>query len=66
MKHLIPLLFLLFLGCLPEPAGSYRRVPEAVIITVESYGDISRVYIKNDGVECWIFYDGELIGKERY
>jgi hypothetical protein len=60
MKHLLPLLFL---ACQPEP----RTIePVPVIIAVEWYGDIERVYIRNDGVECLIFYDGELIRKERY
>jgi hypothetical protein len=31
-----------------------------------NYGDISKVYIKNDGIECWIYEGDELIGKERY
>jgi len=39
--------------------------PESVIIVV-NYGDISKVYIKNDGIECWIYEGDELIGKERY
>lgn len=62
---LLPLLFLL--SCqMPEPAGSYRTVPEGVVIVVESYGDIDRVYIKNNGIECWVYSNGELIRKERY
>lgn len=60
MKHLIPLLFL---ACQPEPKVIE---PDSVVIVVESYGDIERVYIRNDGVECLIYYDGELIGRERY
>jgi hypothetical protein len=60
MKHLIPLLFL---GCQPEP----RIIePVPVIIVVEQYGDIERVYIKNNGVECWVYSNGELIRKEKY
>lgn len=39
--------------------------PESVIIAVD-YGDFTHVYIKNDGVECWIYSNGELIKKERY
>jgi hypothetical protein len=60
MKHLIPLLFL---ACQPEPK---LIEPKSVVIVVESYGDIERVYIKNNGVECWVYEDGELIEKERY
>jgi hypothetical protein len=60
VKYILPLLFL---GCLPEPKAIE---PVPVIIAVESYGDIKRVYIRNDGVECWVYEDGELIRKERY
>ena len=59
MKHLLPLLFL---AC-HEPKVIE---PVPVVIVVEQYGDIERMYIKNDGVECWVYYDGELIRKERY
>jgi hypothetical protein len=60
MKNLIPLFLL---ACQPEP----RTIePVPVVIVVESYGDIERVYIKNNGVECWVYEDGELIRKEKY
>lgn len=63
MKHLIPLLFL---ACTPEPTGACRRAPEPVVITIEEYGDIERIYIKNNGIECWVYSGGELIRKEKY
>lgn len=58
---LLPLLFLL--SC---QAQSVEPEPQAVVIVVESYGDIERVYIRNNGVECWVYCNGELIRKERY
>jgi hypothetical protein len=61
MKHLLLPLFLL--ACQPEPK---LVEPKSVVIVVESYGDISRVYIKNDGIECWVYEGDELIRKERY
>lgn len=39
--------------------------PESVVIVVD-YGDIRKVYIKNDGIECWVYSNGELIKKEKY
>lgn len=53
--------FLLLLACTPEPAIK----PVGVVIVVD-YGDITKVYIKNDGVECWVYEGRELIKIEKY
>lgn len=36
------------------------------IIVIEELGDTTRVWIRNDGIECWIYYDEEFIRKEKY
>jgi len=59
MKYL-SLIFLC--SCTPEPAIK----PVGVVIAVEVLGDTERYYIKNDGIECWVYYDGEFVRKERY
>jgi hypothetical protein len=59
MKLIIPLFLL---SCQPEPAIK----PDHVVIAVETYGDTERYYIENNGIECWVFYDGEFVRKERY
>lgn len=61
---LLPLLPLLFL--LSCQAQTVEPVPDSVVIKVEWYGDITRVYIKNNGIECLVYEGDELIGKERY
>ena len=57
MKYLLPFL----LAC-TQPV--IERPKEVVI--VEQLGDTTRIWIRNDGIECWIYYDDELIRKERY
>jgi len=59
MKLIIPLFLL---SCTPEPAIK----PVGIVIIVETYGDTDRVYIKNNGIECWVYEGDELIRKERY
>ena len=39
--------------------------PKEVVI-VEQLGDTTRVWIRNDGIECWVYYDGEFVRKEKY
>lgn len=60
-KHLLALVSTCLISCTPEPS-----VPPKGVVIVVDYGDITKVYIRNDGVECWIYEGGELIKKERY
>lgn len=57
---LIPLILLL--SCQVQ---TQEPPPKGVILVVD-YGDLRHVYIKNNGIECWIFEGDELIRKERY
>ena len=59
MKYL-PLILLL--SCQVQ---TQEPPPESVILVVD-YGDLRHVYIKNNGIECWVFEGDELIKKERY
>lgn len=58
MKYLLPFL----LAC-TQPV---IERPKEVVVIVEEIGDTTRVWIRNDGVECWVYYDGEFVRKERY
>lgn len=40
--------------------------PNKSVILVVHYGDLRKVYIRNDGIECWIYEGNELIGKEKW
>lgn len=57
MKYLLP-----FLVACTQPV---QERPKEVVI-VEQLGDTTRVWIRTDGVECWIYYDGEFVRKEKY
>ena len=57
MKYL-----LLFLLACTQPV--VERPKEVVF--VEKLGDTTRVWIRTDGIECYIYYDGELTRKEKY
>ncbi len=57
MKYLLPFL----LACTQPVVERPREV-----VIVEQLGDTTRVWIRNDGVECWIYYDGEFVRRERY
>jgi hypothetical protein len=57
MKYLLPFL----LAC-TQPV---QERPKEVVV-IEQLGDTTRVWIRTDGVECWIYYDDELIRREKY
>ena len=57
MKYLLPFL----LAC-TQPV---QERPKEVVV-IEQLGDTTRVWIRTDGVECWIYYDGEFIRKEKW
>jgi hypothetical protein len=36
--------------------------PESVILVVD-YGDFTHVWIRNNGIECWVYSNGEVVEK---
>jgi hypothetical protein len=57
MKYLFPLLMACTQPVIEPPKG---------VVIIEELGDTTRVWIRNDGIECYIYYDGEFIRKEKY
>lgn len=43
-----------------------QEPPPKGVIVIEELGDTTRIWIRNNGIECWIYYDGEFIKKEKW